>query len=152
MPSKKQNDAAERAAEQAERDDPTSAAHAHAVRTEPQTLTQDPRPRTTPTADLYTRDPNAPLSLPARNLHPEAEAFLSELVAAALAAQEHAQGASETLYRVAHGEDAYPDNEQTAKAVIALAGQVNALSSVVLELARMVRHDDIFSKSKGLPH
>ncbi len=87
-----------------------------------------------------------------RNLHPEAEAFLSELVDAAKSAQTYARGSSEVLYRVSQGEEAYPDPQATAEAVIALAGQVNTLTSVVLELARLVKHGDIKSDSKGLPH
>lgn len=88
----------------------------------------------------------------ARNQHPESEGFLSELVDAAKAAQTYARGASEVLYRVSQGEEAYPDPQATAEAVIALAGQVNTLASCVFELARLVRHDDIRSLSKGLPH
>lgn len=66
-------------------------------------------------------------------------AAIGELADAARAAQAHAQGASETLYRAARREPAYPDPQATAEGLIALAQQVNALAALVYALYELAR-------------
>jgi hypothetical protein len=82
-PKNQQQQQAERAAEEAARNDPTTEAHQLTVRSAPQTLRVDPRPRAVPTADDFNA-PNPPVSPHGSrdHLHVEQQGWLVDLIAA----------------------------------------------------------------------